>query len=186
MLPVAKMKVPSILKGHRNGLLPKSILKACDLGNFRLVEPAARSMRALLAAARSAGFDVWATGTYRSLSAQVDLFTSRYTNSKVEGARAVWWNNRRWWKRAGVAQAARPGTSNHGWGCAVDFCLRDGKAILPVSKQFVDWLCRNAADYGWSAELQSEPWHWRAVHGDEIPTKVLQHEENSNGSITTT
>lgn len=181
MLPIAKMKLPSALKGQRNGLLPDSIMKHCGLGSYRLVEPAARSCRALLAAAEAAGFSVWTTGTYRSLSSQVDLFTSRYTNSKVAGAPAVWWNNRRWWKRPGVAQAAKPGTSNHGWGLAVDFALRSGKVVIPVSKPFVKWMCKNAEQFGWSAELQSEPWHWRAVHGDTIPQAVLDYEEKNNG-----
>jgi zinc D-Ala-D-Ala carboxypeptidase len=182
MLPVAKMKLPSALKGQRNGLIQAKLLKSCGLGKFVLLEPAARSFKALAADAQAAGFPVWTTGTYRSLSAQVNLFTSRYTNSKVKGAPAVWWNNRRWWKRPGVAQAAKPGTSNHGWGLAVDLCLKDGKTVLSVTPQFVNWLCRNAADYGWSAELQSEPWHWRAVHGDTIPAKVLKYEEENNGS----
>lgn len=186
MLPVAKMKLPSTLKRQRNGLIKRTLLEPCGLGNYILLSPAARSFRALVAAAKEAGFEVWVTGTYRSLAAQVELFTSRYGNSKVSGAPAVWWNNRRWWKRPAVAQAAKPGTSNHGWGLAVDFCLKDGKTIVPVSKPFVNWLVKNAADFGWSAELQSEPWHWRAVHGDTIPDKVLQYEERNNGTSTTT
>ena len=179
MLPVAKMKLPSCLKGERNGLLPSSVLKSTGLSSFRLAEPAARSVKPLIVAAAEAGFRVWFTGTYRSLAGQVDLFTSRYTNSKVNGVRPVWWNNRRWWKRAGVAQAAKPGSSNHGWGLAADFCLRtpNSKKVLPVSSEFVNWMCENAHRWGWSAELQSEPWHWRYVAGDDIPQEVLAYEE---------
>jgi len=183
MLPVQKMSLPSLLKGQRNGLVQESLLHKFGLANYRLLEPAARAARALIAEAEAFGFDVWTTGSYRSLPAQVDLFTSRYANSKVKGVRPVWWNNRRWWKRPGVAQAAKPGTSNHGWGLAVDFCLKDGKRIVPVSKRFVTWMCENAHRWGWSAELQSEPWHWRYVAGDDIPDEVLEFEQESESNV---
>jgi LAS superfamily LD-carboxypeptidase LdcB len=66
--------------------------------------------------------------------------------------------------------AAAPGTSNHGWGLAVDFAEELDGDTQPesVSAKFVKWLIRNAATYGFSAEVQSEPWHWRYVAGDKL------------------
>jgi LAS superfamily LD-carboxypeptidase LdcB len=74
--------------------------------------------------------------------------------------------------------AATPGTSNHGLGLAIDFAEeRDGRPpVESVSDRFVRWLIKNAATYGFSAELQSEPWHWRYVAGDQIPRAVLDFE----------
>ena len=55
--------------------------------------------------------------------------------------------------------AAEPGTSNHGWGLAVDFGAVD-----------YTWLAANAAAYGWSHPSWARPggskpeaWHWEFV-----------------------
>jgi peptidoglycan hydrolase-like protein with peptidoglycan-binding domain len=40
----------------------------------------------------------------------------------------------------------------------------------------VNWLIGNAHRFGISAELQSEPWHWRYVAGDRIPQATLDFE----------
>lgn len=50
--------------------------------------------------------------------------------------------------------AARPGTSNHGWGIAVDIPFADAQA----------WLARNAPRFGWSHDEGArvgEAWHYR-------------------------
>jgi LAS superfamily LD-carboxypeptidase LdcB len=73
--------------------------------------------------------------------------------------------------------AARPGTSNHGLGLAVDFAEeRNGKpGVESVSPAFVKWLDKNANRFGFFREFSSgaEPWHWRYVAGDAIPPDVL-------------
>lgn len=52
--------------------------------------------------------------------------------------------------------AARPGTSNHGWGIAID---------LPESWMW-DWMRDHGAKYGWrKTEAFSEPWHFNFVPG---------------------
>ena len=67
------------------------------------------------------------------------------------------------------ATAAVPETSNHGWGLAFD-----GRSLPMV---VVLWLCANAWRYGFSAEIQSESWHWRYFAGDGIPAAVIEYEE---------
>jgi zinc D-Ala-D-Ala carboxypeptidase len=60
--------------------------------------------------------------------------------------------------------AATPGTSEHGWGMAVDLC--DG--IQSGSGARFQWLRANAASYGWENPDWArhggggpyEPWHW--------------------------
>ncbi len=59
--------------------------------------------------------------------------------------------------------AAVPGTSNHGWGTAVDLC---GGIQTFGSAQHV-WMRQNAPLYGWylpswaqQTGSKPEPWHW--------------------------
>lgn len=53
---------------------------------------------------------------------------------------------------------ARPATSNHEAGRAVDFTA-NGAAIIDRNSSGFQWLARNAATYGFY-NLWSEPWHW--------------------------
>lgn len=177
VLPVRPLKKPACLRGQKNGELAAGILKRCGIGNFLLAEPAARSCRALVAAAEAAGFKVRATGTYRTLKQQEQLFLSRYTTKELPGRPTKRWNGVTYWQKPKTAMAAVPGTSNHGWGLAVDFAEElDGDAQPEsVSPRFVKWLIKHASTYGFSAELQSEPWHWRFVAGT-VPDAVLAWE----------
>jgi hypothetical protein len=55
--------------------------------------------------------------------------------------------------------AATPGTSNHGWGLAVDLC---GESY---AGERWDWLAAHAPEYGWdnpewARTSKYEPWHW--------------------------
>lgn len=54
---------------------------------------------------------------------------------------------------------ARPGTSNHEKGLAIDFRCNGGGAISSQSSPCFVWLSNNAASYG-LYNLPSEPWHW--------------------------
>jgi len=66
--------------------------------------------------------------------------------------------------------AAVPGTSEHGWGLAVDMC--DG--VEKGSGSRFQWLRENAAAYGWAnpdwaqagGSGPYEPWHWEYVAGE--------------------
>jgi LAS superfamily LD-carboxypeptidase LdcB len=53
---------------------------------------------------------------------------------------------------------ARPGTSMHEQGLAIDFSW-NGRIIGSRSSPAYQWLARNAARYGFY-NLPSEPWHW--------------------------
>lgn len=62
-----------------------------------------------------------------------------------------------YWTSQGMPwRAAEPGTSNHGWGIAVD--VRGPRAQA--------WIMRHGASYGWSwdeGRRVGEPWHFRYV-----------------------
>jgi hypothetical protein len=59
--------------------------------------------------------------------------------------------------------AAVPGTSNHGWGVALDLC--DGVQVFGSPQH--EWLTQHAMAYGWfhpswaqAGGSKPEPWHW--------------------------
>lgn len=64
--------------------------------------------------------------------------------------------------------AATPGTSNHGWGLAVDLCSSETN-----SSAVMTWLNDNGTTYGWEnppwakrgGSGPHEPWHWEYVPG---------------------
>lgn len=71
-------------------------------------------------------------------------------------SRQVFWKT--WWcNRGRCGNAATPGTSNHGWGLAVDVPTR--------TRQLID---RYGAEYGWAkkwSDAQHEPWHLKYKSG---------------------
>jgi zinc D-Ala-D-Ala carboxypeptidase len=65
--------------------------------------------------------------------------------------------------------AARPGTSEHGLGLAVDFCA----GVQTYRSQRYDWMRANAPTFGWQnpawaipPSSREEPWHWEYVVGE--------------------
>ncbi|MDO8108618.1 M15 family metallopeptidase [Isoptericola sp. b441] len=64
--------------------------------------------------------------------------------------------------------AAMPGTSNHGWGLAIDLCGSE-----TGSSSAMAWLHKNGPAYGWDNPAWArpggsgphEPWHWEYVPG---------------------
>ncbi len=61
-------------------------------------------------------------------------------------------------------QAAKPGTSNHGRGTALDLNTNCGKQTKAKpdcgGSKVYQWLKNNADKYGFKRTVQSEPWHW--------------------------
>ncbi len=55
-------------------------------------------------------------------------------------------------------ETARPGSSKHEVGLAIDFTY-NGQVIRSRSNAGFVWLAANAGSYGF-ANLPSEPWHW--------------------------
>lgn len=124
--------LPVALAGYENGRLPDSAVSAVGDTGHRLFEPAARQLEKLLAAAKAQGVDIGITDSYRTYETQVDLVRRKGLYSQ-----------------GGLAAA--PGTSDHGWGMAVDLDL-DAKAQA--------WMRQNASAYGFAEDTPREPWHW--------------------------
>jgi len=59
-----------------------------------------------------------------------------------------------------------PGTSNHGWGLAVDF----GGQMVNFGTSEFNWMMANARQFGWGhafwavpGGINPQPWHWEAM-----------------------
>ena len=163
---------PTAVQAHANGKLPNSLFQPCGLRSFAMVEPAARAMRAMVAAARRDGIALSATSTWRSYDQQLWLFKDRYVTYNT-GQPTKTWNGKRYWRRPGVASAATPGTSNHGWGVAAD--LSDTPST-PLSETYQRWLADHGPSFGYWNTVESEVWHWSYCLGDAIPQAVLDTE----------
>lgn len=187
-LPIHPVTLPSDLAGQKNGQLPAHLLKQVHARGL-LHHNAARGFAAFVDAAGKRGLPLTFTygGMYRSYAEQETLFRSRYSPDGQHGGCKTW-NGVQWCKKLVngkvPATAAVPGTSNHGWGLAIDTAFDtdptdglgpDDAAYIASHPQFV-WFRDNAINYGFSFELQSEPWHIRWVTGDVIPQAVLDFE----------
>jgi len=166
-----------------NGRMPANVLSVQpgSKPTLTLCRTAMRSLIAMAAAEKEAtGLTLRVTSSndsYRPLEVQRSLFKSRYTREPNGNSHRNWDSNgdgkkERWFlKDRHLAVAAVPGTSNHGFGLACDFVLDKAGKIL-------SWLVKHADEYGFSAELQSEAWHWRYIAGDAIPAATLAYEED--------
>jgi zinc D-Ala-D-Ala carboxypeptidase len=124
--------VPVELVAYGNGKIPSSALHPVGNTGHKLWAPAADSLTALVADAKRAGVNIGITDSYRPYAEQVDL-------ARRKGL----------YSQGGLA--AKPGTSDHGWGLAVDLDL-DSKAQA--------WMRANAGRYGFVEDTPREPWHW--------------------------
>lgn len=126
--------------GYPNGLIPPSALCPLGVSGHRLRCDAAAAYKAMSAAyARTFGSRLCITDSYRSYESQVRLYKQK------------------------PALAAVPGTSNHGWGLAVDLC----GGIERYDTTQYRWMKANAGRFGyihpdWAepGHGREEPWHW--------------------------
>lgn len=124
--------VPVALAGYGNGKIPAEALHEVGGTGHRLWAPAADALDALIADAARDGVTVGITDSYRSYEAQVDVAARKGLYSQ-----------------GGLA--AVPGTSDHGWGMAVDLKLDDAAQ---------SWMRANGGRYGFAEDTPREPWHW--------------------------
>ncbi|ACZ30659.1 peptidase M15B and M15C DD-carboxypeptidase VanY/endolysin [Xylanimonas cellulosilytica DSM 15894] len=127
--------------GYENGRLPMSVLTPLSWAtNHRLRPDAAAQLERLNAAFYAEfGHHMHITSSYRSFAGQVAV---RRTHGRM---------------------AAIPGTSNHGWGVAVDL----GSGINRFGTAAHRWMRANAPKFGWELPgwarengALPEPWHW--------------------------
>jgi hypothetical protein len=127
--------------GHQNGRIPAVALCPIAAAPGHLLRCDAAAAFEALAGAYSQRFGsrISVTDSYRDYPTQVVL------------------------KRRKGRMAATPGTSNHGWGLAVDL----GGGINSFGTVQHEWMRANAPRFGWihpswarSTGSLPEPWHW--------------------------
>jgi zinc D-Ala-D-Ala carboxypeptidase len=128
-----QMPVPPELAAYGNGRIPSNALVPIGQGGHRLYGPAAEAWKSAVDAAAAEGVSLRVTDSYRSYDQQVDLAARKGIYS--EGG----------W-------AATPGTSNHGWGMAVDADVSDPATLT--------WIRANGWRFGFVEAVPREPWHW--------------------------
>jgi murein DD-endopeptidase MepM/ murein hydrolase activator NlpD len=125
--------------GFSNGMIPAG--KLCAIGSGHMLRCDAAAAYLQLAAAYRAQFgrSLCITDSYRSYASQVSLYQRK------------------------PSLAALPGTSNHGWGVAVDLC----GGIDKFGTTQYHWMKAHAPSYGWlhpawadQGGNREEPWHW--------------------------
>lgn len=124
--------VPVALAAYGNGKIPSSALSEVGSTGHRLWAPAAESLEQLIGDAAKDGVTIGITDSYRSYESQVDVAARKGLYSQ-----------------GGLA--AVPGTSDHGWGMAVD---------LDLDSTAQAWMRANGSRYGFAEDTPREPWHW--------------------------
>jgi hypothetical protein len=131
------------LSGYANGRIPASALCRAGGDGPLLQCGAAKAYEAMDAAfAAVNGRNLCGGGGYRSYEEQVRLHAAK------------------------PGMTAQPGTSNHGWGLAVDMCAPGGGTLSFGSADYA-WMADNASAFGWvnppwalPGQGREEPWHW--------------------------
>jgi hypothetical protein len=125
--------------GYSNGMIPASKLCALGSGHMLRCDAAAAYLQMARAYRAQFGKTLCITDSYRSYSSQVSLYARK------------------------PSLGALPGTSNHGWGVAVDLC---GGVNRFGTAQY-QWMKTHAAQFGWvhpswadQGGSREEPWHW--------------------------
>jgi len=169
--PKRPVKLPADLKGVKPGELPETLLRPIE-GKGKLHHLAADAYEAMDEAANADGIDLSPTSqadTYRSLAVQEYGFFQRHTltpKRKQAKQKPRIYKGKAWYLKKGYAPMAVPGTSNHNLGIAIDIANASGKRL--------EWLLANEHKFGFSHELDSEPWHIRYTEGDDVPQAVKE------------
>jgi hypothetical protein len=140
--------------GYANGRIPAAVL--CDLefapGHMLRCDAAERLTALSKKFEREFGYPIPITDSYRSYVEQISLAGSK------------------------PHLAAVPGTSNHGWGLAVDLSDPISSGASPE----YTWLRVHGPDYGWDnpswARLggaKPEPWHFEFFAAGPVPDRAV-------------
>jgi D-alanyl-D-alanine carboxypeptidase len=124
--------IPVDLAGYGNGRIPAGALQQVGTTGHKLWAPAAESLTRMIDDAKKDGVHIGITDSYRPYTEQIDL-------AKRKGL----------YSQGGLA--AKPGTSEHGWGMATD---------LDLNSSALSWMRQNGEKYGYVNNVPRESWHW--------------------------
>lgn len=198
-LPVIRVTMPPDLVNAPNGRLgPELLVNVAFPGRptgGQLHLQAARAWWAFSAACLAAtGVVLTVTSiadAYRSYARQLRAFLDRYEPvshatwlvTRTSRRRRFSYGGHTYWRlRPGMSPVATPGTSNHGWGLALDICeiTGTGQVIGIASSRAWPWIKGNLLRFGMSWEYTNEgveDWHIRLHVGSSVTAAVVQFEQ---------
>ena len=148
---------------YKNGEIPENKLRAIlneskynfsavnnsDGGRVRLFTDASLALDKLLAAATHANIKLRINSAYRTYKDQARVWGNNCSNA-IGSGKCV--------PKKGEGPAAIPGTSNHGFGLAVDLSNNSGTKLATSMPEY-DWVAENGPGFGFK-RIASEAWHW--------------------------
>ena len=179
--PYKKMVLPAEVAKVGNGNLTPKMMKKVKTGG-EMWTGAAVAFNELYKDALAAGFKLRNVGDYRPFDRQLAMFNDRYALKDLKRKPQVTrkYLNKTWYLKPGKAPSGVPGTSNHGFGLAIDLGYDKKGALVSMGGKCLDWMCENAPKYGFYLQgsdpknPEFEPWHWQYVCGDKPPAKVIK------------
>jgi D-alanyl-D-alanine dipeptidase len=179
--PVEKVVLPKEVEKVGNGNLTPKMLATVKCGG-KMWTKAAEAFNALYDEALAAGHKLRNVGDYRPFGDQLAMFNDRYS-AKDQGRKPQITRNyegKVWYLKPGKAPSGTPGTSNHGFGLAIDVGIEvKGKLLSIGGTKAYDWMCENAPRFGFYLQgaptkdgkpnPEYEAWHWQYCLGDKQP-----------------
>ncbi len=172
-----RLRIPNIDSPIEEDEIPElSTIESGGSGKFYLDSRAADDFDAMMAAAKKDGMNLYVSSSYRTPEYQKNLFEKRVKAAMANG------ENRAEAENTVAKETARPGTSDHMLGLAVDF--NGVKNAFKDTKEY-DWLIEHCAEYGFIlrypedkvdiTKVSYEPWHYRYV-GKEHAAVIMEKE----------
>jgi D-alanyl-D-alanine carboxypeptidase len=138
----------SLVTGYKPVLGNNGLMLVKSVGSGGYMRPdAAKAFNRMAEAAAQGGVTLLAGSAFRSVLEQAELYRQYL------------------FRLMAPPIVAKPGTSNHGNGTAVDVADAPGRSLTYSSAGY-RWMTVNAGSYGFSWDEGSkvnEPWHWRFV-----------------------
>src|ERR1043165_2939125 len=133
LLLIARPAHARTVTGYSHG--QKTRIQLVSVSGVELEAATARAFRTMAKAAAKSGIDIAIRSGFRSHEKQKELYRD--------------------YKRGWGHLAARPGSSNHPSGKALDIYITDYRVY--------EWLKGHAAKYGFKRTVRREAWHWEYV-----------------------
>ncbi len=177
--PYKKMTLPKEVEKIGNGNLTPAMLKKVKTGGV-MWTGAANAFNLMYDAALAAGFKLRNVGDYRGFDGQLAMFRDRYS-LKDEGRKPTVtrkYEGKTWFLKKGKSPSGTPGTSNHGFGLAIDLGYEAKGNLTSMGGKCLDWMCENAPKYGFYLQgsdpksPEFEAWHWQYAEGDKALATV--------------
>lgn len=157
---------------NSNNPIPESIeIKTKNCRGKEIASVACEALSEMISDAKKDGINLWISSGYRDLQLQTKLF-----NRQVEKEKSSKIISKEEAEKLAASVVARPGTSEHNTGLAVDF--NDVRDDFYKTKEY-KWLMDNAHKYGFIERYQKkwkdltgviyEPWHFRYVGKEHAP-----------------